>query len=89
MRLIIEWLDKDGNVLFRKDQLPTIGFGGTVTVTPVIPEVKTEINLPGFPTIKGIMDDAANKYIDVQVELVWFGEVWTPFIIVWDEWRVN
>ena len=63
MRFIIEWLDKDDNVLFRKDQLPSISFGGTVQVTPAIPEVKTEINLPGFPAIKGIMDDAANKYV--------------------------
>jgi hypothetical protein len=63
MRLIIEWLDKDDKVLFKKDQLPSISFGGTVQVTPVIPEVTIEINLPGFPTIKGIMDEAANKYV--------------------------
>ena len=39
MRLIIEWLDKDDNVLFREDKLPSMSFGDTAQISPVVPKL--------------------------------------------------
>jgi len=74
MRLIIEWLDKDDNVLFREDKLPSMSFGDTAQISPVVPKLdgmrfdKPSISTVTLTTaIKEIMERAANQYIDEHV----------------------
>lgn len=63
MRIIIEWLDKDGNVLIEETPPSPINFGDSVQ-SPVIPEVKAVIELPGHAVMcSAVMEEAANRYL--------------------------
>lgn len=68
MKLIIEWLDKDDNVLISKGSPTPLSFGDTVLMSPIIPEVKTVIELPGHaPMCSAVMEEAANRYLKESI----------------------
>lgn len=63
MRIIIEWLDKDGNVLIEETPPSPINFGDSVQ-SPVIPEVKAFLELPGHGVMcSAVMEETANRYL--------------------------
>jgi hypothetical protein len=68
MRLIIEWLDKDGTILF-SENTPSVGIGDTVQVSPIIPRFRTMFTGSDKSTIvlqndlKGMLEEEATRYL--------------------------
>lgn len=74
MRIIIEWLDKDDNVLFRKDDLPSVNIGDSAQVSPVVPKFQTNFDLgQRLSTVTlqkgiiGVVEEAGDRYIKEHV----------------------